>query len=106
MPKFPKQRVIVNPPEWWEAFEAQAEAEGMSLSQFAGAAMLDRLPHRIRRELPERAGRGQPKREPAPEIEPDSGDSSRANHVSRSKISPPERKSSGKKSTRATAKTP
>lgn len=106
MPKFPKQRVIVNPPEWWTAFEAQAQAEGLSLSQFAGAAMLDRLPPRIRKSLPERAGRGQPKREPAPETEPDSTDSRRANHVSRSQISPPERKSSGKKSTRTTAKTP
>lgn len=49
---------ITEPPEWWEAFKAQAKEEGMSVSEWLGECGLANLPREVRERLPERRGRG------------------------------------------------
>lgn len=54
---------LTNPPDWWPAFAAEAKRRKMSLSEFAGFAMMRLLPKDVRDGLSERKSVGAPKRE-------------------------------------------
>ena len=45
---------ITQPADWWAAFEAQSQAEGMSLSEWMGNRCRRYLPYAVRKELSER----------------------------------------------------
>lgn len=52
---------IVQPSEWWEAFEWQAKREGLSLSEWIGKHCREALPAKRRDALPERPPANRPK---------------------------------------------
>lgn len=53
-----ERRNITAPPDWWSAFEAAAEAEGRTLSEWLREAGRNRLPKRMARSLSEPRSRG------------------------------------------------
>jgi len=57
----PTRRNITQPPDWWDAFEAAAAKEGMSLAAWLGDAARDKLPARVRRKLSPRRTAGRPR---------------------------------------------
>lgn len=58
-----ERRNITQPPDWWEAFENDAKAAGMSLSEWIGFACMERLPNKIRKTLSPRPPANRPKKE-------------------------------------------
>lgn len=57
----PMQRInITQPSDWVEAFKAQAEKDGLTLSEWMGEACLARLPDKVRKKLSERTLVGRP----------------------------------------------
>ncbi len=56
------RRYLTQPPDWWDAFEAAAQAAGMSLSEWLGEAGKKLLPKEVKNQLSERT-RGRPKNE-------------------------------------------
>jgi hypothetical protein len=51
---------ITQPADWWAAFEAQANAEGVSLAEWLGECGKTNLPKDVAAELSERGVRGRP----------------------------------------------
>ena len=51
---------ITQPADWWVAFEAAAEAEGVSLAEWIGEACKAKLTKRAAAKLSERGTRGRP----------------------------------------------
>ena len=58
-----ERKNITQPSDWWEAFEKQANAEGMTLAAWMGLQCTKALPKKVRNELTERATRGRPRNE-------------------------------------------
>ena len=56
-----KQKHITQPADWWDAFKAAAEADGLSLSEWLGLAGIERLPNRVASNLSARPGAHRPK---------------------------------------------
>ena len=54
---------ITMPSDWWEAFEAQAKADALPLSEWIGEQCLSALPRKVQSELSDRTRRGKPKKE-------------------------------------------
>lgn len=55
------RKQISQPPEWWAAFEAQAERGGYTgVSEWLGAVGVANLDKDLAKGLPERVGRGKP----------------------------------------------
>jgi len=52
------RRNLSQPPEYWAAWEAAADAEGMSLSRWIEWACNAQLPLSVQRKLPERPRHG------------------------------------------------
>jgi hypothetical protein len=48
------------PREWQDAFRAEADRQGKSVSEWAGEAMLAALPAKVRSQLPPRPPKGRP----------------------------------------------
>jgi len=47
MPKLPSsKKTILQPPDWWDAFQAEADAAGLSLSAWIGEACIGAIPSR------------------------------------------------------------
>lgn len=53
---------ITQPIDWWTAFEAQAQAEGLTLSAWIGEAAKARLPQKVAKKLSERPPAHRPKK--------------------------------------------
>jgi hypothetical protein len=51
---------ITQPVDWWEAFEEQAKAEGVSLSSWLGEAAKAKLPPKVAKKLTERPPANRP----------------------------------------------
>jgi len=51
---------ITQPVDWWDAFEAAAAAEGVSLAEWLGACGVANLPKDVAAKLSERGTRGRP----------------------------------------------
>lgn len=58
-----ERKNIVQPTEWWDAAEQEARKQGKSLSEWIGDRILEGLPVKIRKQLPERESAGRPKKE-------------------------------------------
>lgn len=56
---------ITQPTDWWSAFNAAAEAEGVSLAEWMGACGVANLPKDVAAKLSERGTRGKPPSEDA-----------------------------------------
>lgn len=46
-----ERRNITQPADWWAAFEAQAKAEGASLSKWIGMKCIESLPEEVKTSL-------------------------------------------------------
>lgn len=57
-----ERKNITQPPDWWEAFESEAEKAGVSLSEWIGEACLSRLPNSVKKKLSERPPANRPKK--------------------------------------------
>lgn len=57
--KAPRKNLTM-PADWWQAFEAEAEKHGISLSAWIGRACLKQLPAVVRKSLSARNERGRP----------------------------------------------
>jgi len=57
-----ERRCVTEPVEWWRAFGKQADAEGVSLSEWLGACGLANLPAAVVETLPDRPPVGAPKK--------------------------------------------
>ena len=57
-----ERKNISEPTDWWAAFEAQAEAEGMSLSEWLGESGKARLPAKVAKKLSKRPPAHRPKK--------------------------------------------
>jgi hypothetical protein len=57
-----ERRNLTEPAQLWEAAEQQAKAEGKSLSEWVGDRMLEGLPVKVRKAIPERDTVGRPKK--------------------------------------------
>lgn len=55
-----ERKNIIQPSDWWAAFESEAASKGVSLSEWVGAACRKALPKDARGKLSERVGRGRP----------------------------------------------
>jgi hypothetical protein len=58
-----ERKNITQPPDWWAAFESQAEKDGVSLSEWIGEACLDKLPNQLSQKLSPRPPANRPKKE-------------------------------------------
>lgn len=59
-----ERKHITQPTDWWEAFEAAANAEGMTLAAWLGEAAKAKLPPKVAKKLTERPPANRPKKEP------------------------------------------
>jgi hypothetical protein len=57
-----ERKHITQPSDWWEAFEAQANAEGMTLAAWLGEAAKKQLPPKVAKKLTERPPANRPKK--------------------------------------------
>jgi hypothetical protein len=47
MPQLPStKKTIIQPPDWWTAFQSEADAAGLSLSAWIGEACISAIPAR------------------------------------------------------------
>lgn len=53
---------ITQPADWWAAFEDQANAEGVNLSEWVGACCVANLPVPVQKALRGRKSVGRPKK--------------------------------------------
>lgn len=53
---------ITQPADWWTAFEQQAQAQGQSLSEWAGDCMRANLPVKVNRTLSQRPAANRPRK--------------------------------------------
>ncbi len=53
-PQNATRKNITQPPQWWRAFQSQAEADGMNLSEWLGQCAIANLPVKVQRQLIER----------------------------------------------------
>lgn len=52
MPKLPStKKTILQPPDWWAAFQCEADAAGLSLSAWIGEACRQAIPARRKTKL-------------------------------------------------------
>lgn len=58
-----ERKNLTEPAELWAAAEAQAKKEGKSLSEWVGERMLEGLPAKVRKSIPERDTVGRPKKQ-------------------------------------------
>lgn len=56
-----ERKNLIQPPDWWRAFEAEAEKRGVSLAEWMGNACRRALPADVRAELSDRRGPGRAK---------------------------------------------
>lgn len=59
-----KPKKLTQPEEWWEAFQAQADKQGVPLAEWMGQQCLKALPAKVRSKLPERPPANRPKKGP------------------------------------------
>lgn len=52
---------ISQPPEWWLAFQAEADKHGQSLSEWMGDCCRSNLPKSVAAQLPDRPAAHRPK---------------------------------------------
>ena len=57
-----ERKNITQPSDWWAAFEAQANAEGMTLAAWLGEAAKAKLPPKVAKKLTERPPANRPKK--------------------------------------------
>lgn len=57
-----ERKNITQPADWWEAFEKQAKAEGMTLAAWLGEAAKAKLPAKVAKKLTERPPANRPKK--------------------------------------------
>lgn len=57
-----ERKHITQPTDWWDAFQAQAQAEGMTLAAWLGEAGKARLPAKVVKKLTERPPANRPKK--------------------------------------------
>ena len=57
-----ERKHITQPADWWAAFEAQAQSEGMTLAAWLGEAAKAKLPAKVAKKLTERPPANRPKR--------------------------------------------
>jgi len=57
-----ERRNLTEPGDWWAAFERQAEADGQTLSEWAGDCMRANLPKNAAAELSDRPPANRPKK--------------------------------------------
>ena len=57
-----ERKHITQPSDWWEAFEAQAKAEGLTLAAWLGEAAKKQLPPKVAKKLTERPPANRPKK--------------------------------------------
>lgn len=65
MPRFHmtnERKNITQPPDWWAAFEAQAQAEGKTLAEWIGEACKAKLPAKVAKKLSDRPPANRPKK--------------------------------------------
>jgi hypothetical protein len=55
-----ERKHITQPVDWWEAFEAQAKAEGLTLAAWLGEAAKAKLPPKVAKKLTERPPANRP----------------------------------------------
>lgn len=55
-----ERKNITQPSDWWVAFEAQANAEGMTLAAWLGEAAKAKLPPKVAKKLTERPPANRP----------------------------------------------
>lgn len=55
-----ERKNITQPPDWWAAWETQAQAEGKSLSEWVGQACNAKLPPKVAKKLTERPAANRP----------------------------------------------
>ena len=56
-----KRRNLTQPADWWAAFEAQAKAEGLTMSEWAGDCMRGNLSKDVAAGLSERPAANRPR---------------------------------------------
>lgn len=56
-----ERKNLIEPAELWRAAEAEAKKAGKSLSEWVGDRILEALPAKVRKTIPERDGVGRPK---------------------------------------------
>jgi len=56
-----ERRNLTEPGDWWQAFEAQAKADGQTLSEWAGDCMRANLPKELAAGLSERPPANRPR---------------------------------------------
>ena len=57
-----ERKHITQPTDWWEAFKAEADKQGVSLAEWLGEAGKAQLPNRIAAKLSERPPANRPKK--------------------------------------------
>lgn len=57
------RRHITQPEDWWQAFEAAADASGMNLSAWLGEAGKSQLPPKIAKQLSDRPPPNRPRKD-------------------------------------------
>lgn len=57
-----ERKNLIEPAELWAAAETQAKKEGKSLSEWVGERILEGLPAKIRKTIPDRDTVGRPKK--------------------------------------------
>lgn len=57
-----ERKNITQPADWWEAFEKQAKAEGMTLAAWLGEAAKAKLPAKVAKKLTDRPPANRPKK--------------------------------------------
>ena len=58
------RRNITQPPDWWAAFEREADQAGLNMSEWIGDVCWRALPERVQRQLSFRKRVGRPKLSP------------------------------------------
>ena len=57
-----ERKNLIQPVDWWAAFQAEAKREGVSLSEWLGDCGRANLPKDVKAGLSERATAGRPKK--------------------------------------------
>jgi len=57
-----ERKHITQPDDWWAAFKAEADKDGTSLSEWLGAAGLEKLPKKVAKKLSKRPPANRPKK--------------------------------------------
>jgi hypothetical protein len=57
-----ERKCLTQPPDWWDAFNAEAKKRGMTLAAWMGDVCVAQLPKRVQASLSERPGAHRPKK--------------------------------------------